>query len=106
MDFFIGSISFYNESFIFFGVVAVLLVTGLFNYFNETHPFIAGFVQFAMFATSGELLSSRILYDNWEFNKATAFKALVWGISGLFVTIMFNVLSLGTTSFITPGAGE
>ena len=30
--------------FIFFGVVAVLLVTGLFNYFNETHPFIAGFV--------------------------------------------------------------
>lgn len=77
--------------FIFFGVVAVLLVTGFFNYFNETHPFIAGFVQFAMFATSGELLSSRILYDNWEFNKATAFKALVWGISGLFVTIMETV---------------
>ena len=89
--------------FIFFGVVAVLLVTGLFNYFNETHPFIAGFVQFAMFATSGELLSSRILYDNWEFNKATAFKALVWGISGLFVTIMFNVLSLGVPLVMKSG---
>lgn len=89
--------------FIFFGVVAVLLVTGLFNYFNETHPFIAGFVQFAMFATSGELLSSRILYDNWEFNKATAFKALVWGISGLFVTIMFNVLSLGVPLAMKSG---
>ena len=81
--------------FIFFGVVAVLLVTGLFNYFNETHPYIAGFVQFALFATSGEILSSRLLYDKWEFNKATAFKTLVWGTSGLFVTLMFNVLSMG-----------
>ena len=81
--------------FIFFGVVAVLLVTGLFNYFNETHPYIAGFVQFALFATSGEILSSRLLYDKWEFYKATAFKPLVWGTSGLFVTLMFNVLSMG-----------
>lgn len=80
---------------IFFGVVAVLLATGIFNYFNEKYPYIAGFTQFTMFATSGELLSVRILNGKWEFNKSTAFKALVWGTSGLFVTLMFNVLSSG-----------
>lgn len=80
---------------IFFGVVAVLLATGIFNYFNEKYPYIAGFAQFTMFATSGELLSVRILNGKWEFNKSTAFKALVWGTSGLFVTLMFNVLSSG-----------
>ena len=51
----------------FLGIVSVFLtVTGGFSRFNQMFPYIAGFVQFAIYATAGELLSIRILEGVWE----------------------------------------
>lgn len=88
---------------LFFAAVILLAVKGFFNIANQTHPYIAGFCQFTIFATSGEILSTRILYGNWAVNKAVAFKALIWGVGGLCVTVMFNVLSLGTADAMAAG---
>lgn len=79
----------------FFSLVIWFAAEGLFSLCNKTHPYLSGFVQFTVFATSGELLSTRILYGSWAVNKALGFKALVWGTGGLCVTVMFNVLSEG-----------
>ena len=79
----------------FFLTIGYLVYIGIFAKFNEKMPFIAGFIQFAVFSTSGEILSGRLLYGNWIINKVTLYKAIVWGASGLAVTIMFNVVSSG-----------
>lgn len=88
---------------VFFAFVIWFAAEGLFNRCNEAHPYVSGFVQFAVFATSGELLSTRILYGGWSINKAQCFKAFVWGTGGLCVTIMFSVLSQGVTQAQSSG---
>ena len=87
----------------FFSLVAYLVYSGMFDKFNATVPFIAGFVQFAIFSTTGELLSGRLLYGNWTISNVTFYKALLWGTSGLAVTIMFNVVSNGVVAVMENG---
>ena len=81
----------------FLGIAsAFLTITGGFSRFNQMFPYIAGFVQFAIYATAGELLSARILEGVWAVNRATWFKAASWGFGGLWVTLAFRVFSEGT----------
>jgi len=83
--------------------VAVLVVTGGFSWFNNELPYLAGFVQFVIFASAGELLSVRMLEGKWEVNKASCFKAICWGFSGLLVTLAFRIFSEGTQQAMAAG---
>ena len=87
-----------------------LCITGCFAWFNESYPYLAGFIQFSVYATAGELLSGRMLEGRWQVNHATLFKALSWGIGGIFVTLAFAVFSAGTqqamASGLLPGHGN
>lgn len=88
----------------------LLCVTGGFAWFNAMYPYLAGFIQFSVYATAGELLSGRMLEGRWQVNHATLFKALSWGIGGIFVTLAFAVFSAGTqqamASGLLPGHGN
>ncbi len=79
----------------FFAAVGWLVYLGMFDIWNREAPYIAGFFQFVVFATSGELLSTRILEKKWQINKYIVYKAFVWGVGGLIVTLAFNVISGG-----------
>lgn len=93
----------------FFGFIflafftAGLTANGMFAWFNSRLPYTAGFVQFAVFATAGELLSTRILERKWEITRATACKALAWGLSGMVVTLAFRLFSDGVTGAMASG---
>lgn len=88
----------------FLGIAsAFLTITGGFSRFNQMFPYIAGFVQFAIYATAGELLSARILEGVWAVNRATWFKAASWGFGGLWVTLAFRVFSEGTVRAMEVG---
>ncbi len=80
---------------IFFCIVILLVYIGMFDYWNKEFPYIAGFFQFMIFATVGELLSTRILEGVWQINKYILYKAMVWGTSGLAVTLGFKVITTG-----------
>ena len=56
-------------------ITVVLVQTDLFGRFNEHFPYFAGFIQFAVYATAGELFSMRVLRGAWVLNRATLFKA-------------------------------
>ena len=83
-----------------YGLLAVFTVlfcvTGGFAKVNIAYPYLAGFAQFAVYATAGELLSGRLLEGTWQINRATWFKSLSWGIGGVLVTLAFTVFSQGT----------
>lgn len=81
----------------------LLCVTGGFAWFNATYPYLAGFIQFSVYATAGELLSGRMLEGLWQINRATWFKSVSWGVGGLFVTLAFSVFSQGTQQAMAAG---
>ena len=78
-----------------YGLLAVFTVlfcvTGGFAKVNTAYPYLAGFAQFAVYATAGELLSGRL------------FKSLSWGIGGVLVTLAFTVFSQGTRQAMAAG---
>lgn len=86
-----------------FSIVAVITFMGMLAIWNKEFPYIGGFIQFLIFATSGEILSTRILYGKWKINKSTISKAIMWGIGGLFVTIAFKVISGGVELSMKDG---
>lgn len=78
-----------------FSSVAAIALMGKLTIWNKEFPYLGGFIQFMIFASSGEILSTRILYGKWEVNKCAISKAIMWGVGGLFVTIAFKVVSGG-----------
>ncbi len=86
-----------------FAVMAVLTYMGILAVWNDKLPYIGGFIQFLVFATSGEILSTRILCGNWEVNKCTVYKAITWGVSGIFVAAAFFIVSGGVKLAMKEG---
>ncbi|AET69827.1 hypothetical protein Desor_4407 [Desulfosporosinus orientis DSM 765] len=58
---------------------------------SDAHPYIAGFIKFAILATMGDLLGIRIRHNKWIVPKGIIYRAVVWGIIGLMVTLVFTV---------------
>ncbi|MCM8709909.1 hypothetical protein M2651_02580 [Clostridium sp. SYSU_GA19001] len=62
---------------------------------TEAHPYIGGFVKFFILATMGDLLGVRILKGEWILPKGFIAKAVVWGILGMAITLVFTVFTAG-----------
>ena len=91
-------------SYIALGVISVYLtISGGFAWFNREMPYVAGSVQFAVYATAGELLSTRILERRWILDRATWFKTASWGFCGVLLTLAFRIFSEGTAQAMAAG---
>ena len=62
---------------------------------TNSHPYIGGFVKFTILATMGDLLGARVLKGDWIIPKGIVYKAIIWGIIGLMVTLMFTIFMGG-----------
>lgn len=71
--------------------------------FTESHPYIGGFFKFFILASMGDLLGRRILLDKWSFPEGTFFKAVVWGILGMMITLVFTVYMAGAAAAQASG---
>jgi hypothetical protein len=71
---------------------------------TDTHPYIGGFVKFAILATMGDMLGARILRGKWITPKGVMYKAVIWGIIGIMVTLIFAVFSTGVAG--AQGSGK
>lgn len=65
---------------------------------TDAHPYIGGFVKFSILATMGDLLGGRIVKGQWSKPKGLLYRALVWGIIGMMVTLVFTVYMGGTAA--------
>lgn len=70
---------------------------------TDIHPYIGGFVKFSILATMGDLLGARILQEKWIVSKGIIYKAIVWGILGMMVTLVFTVFTSGAAAAQTAG---
>ncbi len=67
------------------------------------HPYCMGFSKFAILATMGELLTIRIARGAWRIPAGVATKAVVWGVVGVLVVLMFGLFSSGVASVADKG---
>lgn len=65
---------------------------------SDKHPYIAGFIKFAILAMMGELLGKRIVTGRYFFPPSFIFRMVVWGIIGLMVTLVFQVYMGGAAT--------
>ena len=62
-----------------------------------------GFVKFAILASIGELIAIRIVGGQWKTPSGLFYRAVVWGVLGMGIVLMFEEFSAGTTGAITKG---
>lgn len=62
---------------------------------TDAYPYVGGFVKFGILATMGDLLGARILKGDWVIPKGIFYKAIIWGIIGLMITLLFTVYISG-----------
>jgi hypothetical protein len=74
------------------------------------HPFIMGFVKFALLATAGEIIALKISGGLFRFPRGMLFKMVIWGFIGMAIALMTPVFAAGAAGAqqngILPGAGS
>lgn len=68
----------------------------VFMSFTAAHPYISGFIKFAILATLGELLAVRITTKGWDrLPKGIIYRALIWGLLGVLIVLVFEIYGSG-----------
>lgn len=87
-------------------VTAILLIPSTrqgFIQLTTVHPYLMGFVKFALLATMGELLAIRLAVGVWQQPRGLVWRVLVWGLVGVAVTFMFGFYAAGVSSLVEAG---
>ncbi len=70
---------------------------------TASHPYAMGFAKFALLATMGELLVVRLSRGAWRSPGGLWARALVWGLVGILVVLMFALFSAGVAAIAAKG---
>ena len=68
---------------------------------NAAHPFLIGFLKFAILATMGESIGLRLregIYNKKGFGLIP--RAIVWGFLGMTIVMAFKIFSVGAPAFL------
>lgn len=76
-------------------VLVVPTTREVFMAMTQAYPYISGFFKFFVLATMGDMLGARILHGQWRKTKGLIFKAIIWGIIGMMITLAFTLYSEG-----------
>lgn len=85
---------------IFIGAIVYLLTRQFFLTFSQNHPTTAGFIKFFILATIGDVIGNRLKDSTWAIPKNILPKAIVWGIIGMVISMIFVVFSSGVQALM------
>lgn len=79
--------------------ISVFLLTPagneMFSRLSASHVYLMAFVKFAVLATMGELLAARILQGTWVSLVGLLWRALIWGLLGILIALVFHLYATG-----------
>ena len=87
-------------------VAAFLMVPATHDVFvamTLAHPYLIGFAKFCVLATMGELLALRIVTANWSAPKGLIQRAIIWGMLGVVIVLIFDVFAGGVAGSLKKG---
>jgi hypothetical protein len=70
---------------------------------NAADPYLVAFAKFCILATMGELLAIRIIAGAWFRPRGLAWRALVWGILGMVIVLVFEIFGSGVKAAMARG---
>ncbi len=79
----------------FTALLAIPATHGAFIAATDAHPYLMGFIKFALLATMGELLAARLAAGKWSKLPGMPLKVVIWGIIGILIVLMFTLYSAG-----------
>ncbi len=71
--------------------------------FFSAHPYIMGFLKFALLATAGELLSIRMAKKSWDIPSFVIARWVIWGFIGVWITYMMKIFAGGVSFLMLAG---
>ena len=71
--------------------------------FFSSHPYIMGFLKFALLATAGELLSMRMAKKSWDVPSFVVVRWIIWGFIGIWITYMMKIFAGGVSTLMLAG---
>ena len=71
--------------------------------FTSRHAYLGGFIKFFILASMGDMLGSRIMNGEWRFPQGFIYKAMVWGVLGIMITLVFTVFFTGAEGAMASG---
>ena len=90
-------------TFAFFAAVLIVPQTReIFKKLSSEHPYIMGFIKFALLATAGELIATRMATKTWKVPVKIIARFVIWGIIGAWITLMMGVYKTAAFSGILP----
>ena len=95
---------------LFAAVLIIPYTREVFKTLSSDHPYIMGFIKFALLATVGEVLAMRIKLKAWRIPCYVGWRMLIWGVIGVAITFMMKTYSYGVAglmeSGLLPGKGD
>lgn len=79
-----------------FGLV-FLVTRPFFLSFYNNQMLLGGFIKFFLLASIGDFIGLRLQEGVWRIPKNMFYKALVWGVIGIFIVMMFTIFPLGVS---------
>ncbi|MBR4435700.1 MAG: hypothetical protein IKS90_06345 [Clostridia bacterium] len=74
-----------------------------FKALSSAHPYIMGFIKFALLATIGEVFALRIRKKEWVLPQLTPWRIIIWGLIGIAITFMMKFYSSGVAAMMQNG---
>lgn len=75
----------------------------VFKTLSSDHPFIMGFVKFALLATAGELIAGYIKTGKPTVPSKIIWRFVIWGFIGVWITFMMTVYKTAVVSLMGSG---
>lgn len=94
-------------SFLVIGIFTLILAMPasrqIFGELSGRHPFIMGFIKFALLAMAGELIALRLAAGKWGFPEAFLIRTLIWGALGIVMTLAMKLFGAGIQQLLEVG---
>lgn len=88
---------------LFAAVLAIPASRGVFETLSADHPFVMGFIKFALLATAGELIAVRMSTGSWQKPSFLIARIVIWGLIGVWITYMMKIFFLGAGEMLEVG---
>lgn len=90
-----------------FAVFAAVLIIpasrGVFEDLSNAHPYLMGFVKFALLATAGELIAIKMASGKFAKPAYLIARIVIWGLIGVWITYMMKMFFIGSGAMMTAG---
>ena len=85
---------------------AVLIIPSsreVFEKLSAGHPYLMGFVKFALLATAGELIAIKMATGKFSKPCYLIARIVIWGLIGIWITYMMKIFFLGSGAMMEAG---